>query len=265
MVDRIVPATTDADREAAAQQLGCADAWPVPCEGFSQWVIEDRFPLGRPAWEKAGALLVDDVAPYELAKLRMLNAMHSTLAYLALLADIPTVDQAVAQPALHALLHRMMTDDIAPTLALPASFDRLAYRDQLLARFANPALKHRCSQIAMDGSQKLPPRLLGTIAERLRAQLPVDRLGLAVAAWMRCLQGSSEGGAKLEVNDPMAARLVELARQSDTGLAGRLLGVREIFPQEIAEHKNFAACVQTALAALARDGSLAVARRYAAF
>jgi fructuronate reductase len=264
MVDRIVPATTDADRAAAAQTLGCIDAWPVSSEDFRQWVIEDRFPLGRPAWEQAGALLVDDVTPYELAKLRMLNGVHSTLAYLALLADISTVDQAVAQPGLHALLHKMMTADIAPTLVVPASFDRLAYRDQLLARFANPALKHRCSQISMDGSQKLAPRLLGTAADCLRDGLSVDRLALGVAAWMRFLQGRSDSGKTLEISDPMADRLIALARQDDAGLADRLLAVREIFPQQVAEDVRFAASVRKALATLAQEGALAAAQRYAA-
>jgi fructuronate reductase len=263
MVDRIVPATTDADRQAAAAALGCADAWPVPTESYRQWVIEDNFPAGRPAWEQAGALLVNDVTPYEVAKLRMLNGCHSTLAYLALLADIETVDAAIGNADLRALLHRMMTDDIAPTLTVPATFDRLSYRDQLLTRLGNPALKHRCIQIAMDGSQKLAPRLLGTVSDRLRDGHAVDRLALAVAAWMRFLQGRSEGGTPYELNDPMADRLRALAGQGDEGLVERLLGVREIFPPALAADLRFVASVRSALGALAQHGVLATARRYA--
>jgi fructuronate reductase len=263
MVDRIVPATTDTDRRDAADALGCQDAWPVPSESFRTWVIEDRFPAGRPAWEQAGALMVQDVAPYETAKLRMLNGTHSTLAYLSLLAGIETVDQAIAQPDLRALLHRMMSEDIAPTLTVPDSFDRLAYRDQLLARLANPALKHRCIQIAMDGSQKLPPRLLGTVADRLREGHAVDRLALAVAAWMRFLSGQSENGAALELSDPMAARLKAVAAQGQDGLVERLLDVREIFPAALAQDERFAASVKSAHGMLARMGALAAARRYA--
>ncbi|ARP89953.1 mannitol dehydrogenase [Bordetella genomosp. 9] len=263
MVDRIVPATTDADRDAAARALGCVDAWPVPSESYRQWVIEDRFPAGRPAWEQAGALMVDDVTPYEAAKLRMLNGSHSTLVYLSLLADIETVDQAVANPDLRGLLHRLMTDDIAPTLTVPASFDRLSYRDQLLQRLANPALKHRCIQIAMDGSQKLPPRLLGTAADRLRAGYGVDRLALGVAGWMRFLLGRSESGAALELSDPMAARLSALAAQGADGLVERVLAVREIFPAALAEDPRFSASLKNAYDALGRDGALATARRYA--
>lgn len=264
MVDRIVPATSDADRASAAQALGCVDAWPVPSESFRQWVIEDRFPLGRPAWEQAGAFLVSDVTPYEIAKLRMLNGVHSTLAYLSLLADIETVDQAVANRDMHALLHKMMTADIAPTLTVPDTFDRMAYRDQLLKRLANPALKHRCSQISMDGSQKLAPRLLGTIADRLRDRQAIDRLALGVAAWMRFLQGKSDSGLALDISDPMAERLVALARTGPGDMQDRLLAVREIFPKELAEDSRFTASVRNALAALGQDGALATVRRYAA-
>ncbi|HTK01022.1 MAG TPA: mannitol dehydrogenase family protein [Bordetella sp.] len=264
MVDRIVPATTDADRQSVATALGCIDAWPVPTESFRQWVIQDNFPTGRPAWEKAGALMVDDVTPYEMAKLRMLNGVHSTLAYLALLADIETVDQAVGQGDLRALLHRMMTDDIAPTLTVPDSFDRLGYRDELLARLANPALKHRCIQIAMDGSQKLPPRLLGTVSDRLREGHAVDRPALGIAAWMRFLSGRSASGAVLELNDPMAARLRALAAPGSNGVVERLLAVREIFSAGLAADIRFAGAVQRAYDALEHEGPLAAARRYAA-
>jgi fructuronate reductase len=262
MVDRIVPATTDVDRRAAAEALKCTDAWPVPSESYRQWVIEDRFPSGRPAWEQAGALMVEDVTPYEVAKLRMLNGCHSTLAYLALLAGIETVDQAIGNNDLRELLHRMMTDDIAPTLTVPDTFDRLSYRDQLLARLANPALKHRCIQIAMDGSQKLPPRLLSTIADRLRDGYAVDRPALAVAAWMRFLQGRSEQGISFELDDPMADRLRALVGQGQQGLVERLLAVREIFPAALAEDARFVTSVNTAYAALIEHGALATARRY---
>jgi fructuronate reductase len=146
---------------------------------------------------------------------------------------------------------------------VPDSFDRLAYRDQLLARLANPALKHRCIQIAMDGSQKLPPRLLGTVADRLREGHAVDRLALAVAAWMRFLSGQSENGAALELSDPMAARLKAVAAQGQDGLVERLLDVREIFPAALAQDERFAASVKSAHGMLARMGALAAARRYA--
>jgi fructuronate reductase len=184
MVDRIVPATTDADRETVRTATGLEDAWPIMTEPFTQWVIEDTFASGRPAFELAGAQITNDVEPFELMKLRMLNGSHSTMAYLGYLAGYQYVNEAIADPAIRTLIHGLMTEEAMPTLPMDkAELGR--YRDQLLDRFANPALKHRTWQIAMDGSQKLPQRLLGTISDRLAANQPITRLALGVAAWMR--------------------------------------------------------------------------------
>ncbi|MEX3857795.1 mannitol dehydrogenase family protein [Paraburkholderia sp. BR10923] len=258
MVDRIVPATTDAERITAAKQLGYRDAGPVPCEPFRQWVIEDRFAQGRPAWDAVGAQLVDDVMPFELAKLRMLNGTHSTLAYLSMLAGFDTIDAAIAEPALRHLIHAMMTDEIAPTLRVPASFDLAGYRDALLARYANPALKHRCAQIAMDGSQKLPPRLLATIAARIDAGQPYRRLALAVAAWMTFLRGHADDGTRYAINDPLAERLTTLAASAQgdpQALMNALLGVREVFDAKLANHAAFRTTLDDALRLLQQKGA----------
>jgi fructuronate reductase len=263
MVDRIVPATTDAERSSAAAALAHRDAAPVPCEPFRQWVVEDRFPAGRPAWEQVGAQLVDDVTPFEFAKLRMLNATHSTMAYLSMLAGFETIDVAIADPSMHTLIDTMMRDEIAPTLQVPASLDLDAYRAALLARYANPALKHRCAQIAMDGSQKIPPRLLGTIAARLDANQPFTRLALAIAAWMRFLRGVADNGQRFEISDPMAARLTSLAASagaSHDALMQALLGVREIFPAELAGNARFQDALRDALVELERGAKHAIAR-----
>jgi fructuronate reductase len=239
MVDRIVPATTDSDRDAVRNILGMEDAAPVPCEPFRQWVIEDHFPTGRPDWEQAGAQLVDDVMPFELAKLRMLNGTHSTLAYLSMLAGFETIDEAIAHPQLKALIHAMMTHEIAPTLDLPASFDLLAYRDALLARYANPALKHRTAQIAMDGSQKIPPRLLATIEARLNAGQSIERLALAVAAWFVFLRGHADDGTHYAISDPLAARLTASVPDNPEQLVDTMLAIREVFPPELARREDF--------------------------
>jgi fructuronate reductase len=256
MVDRIVPATTQAERDAIAA-LGYTDAWPVVAEPFSQWVVEDRFANGRPAWEQAGALMVADVHAYELMKLRCLNGAHSSLAYLGAVAGIPTVSEAMAEPLLAAFLQRLWTQDVIPTLPPVPGIDLPGYTAQLEDRFRNPAIRHRLLQIAMDGSQKLPQRLLRPAAERL-AQGEVPRaIALAVAAWMRFLLGDDETGGTHAIDDPIGAKLAEVARgagRDADALAGALFALPEVFDPSLAVHAGFRAAVRDALATLLRDG-----------
>jgi len=207
MVDRIVPRTTDDDRERISAQLGVIDAWPVVGEPFFDWVIEDRFAAGRPEWQHGGARFVADAKPFETLKLRMVNGSHSALAYLGAMAGWRTVDVAIAQPALRRYVDALLRDEVAPTLPALPGLDLDEYRMRLLQRFANPALQHKTAQIAMDGSQKLPQRLLGTVRDRLRAGLPIERLALAVAAWIHYQRGVDETGARYEIQDPLAAEL----------------------------------------------------------
>lgn len=215
MVDRIVPQTTGADREAVAACLGWRDAWPVVGEPFLEWVIEDRFAAGRPAWDAGGARFVCSAEPFERLKLRFVNAPQSTLAYLGASAGIATNNEAIARPVLRDLVDRMMRDEIAPTLADVPGVDLEAFRRRLLARVANPALPHRTQQVAMDGSQKIPQRWLGTVAERLRAGQPFDRLALALAGWMRYLQGVDEQGTAYPIRDPLAEALAAQLAQGE--------------------------------------------------
>jgi len=259
MVDRIVPATTDADRAAVAAALGVEDAWPVVTEPFTQWVVEDHFPAGRPRLEEVGVEMVADVAPFELMKLRMLNGAHSTLAYLGYLSGHETVAEAISEPGLGALIGEMMTEEIAPTLDVPG-VDLGAYRDALLERFANPALRHRTWQIAMDGSQKLPQRLLGTIRDRIAAGAPSTRLALGVAGWMRYVAGIDERGQPIDVRDPLAARLAGIYGETKgdaAALAEGYLGVREVFGDDLARNADFAATVTAHLTSLFEIGAMA--------
>ena len=223
MVDRIVPRTTDADRATVSEHLGLTDAWPVIGEPFLDWVVEDRFANGRPAWDKGGARFVPDAEPFEKLKLRMVNGSHSALAYLGAMAGWRTVDRAVAVPSLHRYLDTLMRDEIAPTLAALPGLDLNDYRTRLLQRFANPALQHQTHQIAMDGSQKLPQRLLGTVRDRIADGRPYDRLALAIAAWIHYLRSSDESGAPYAIADPLAAALTErlapLAQSVHDGVA----------------------------------------------
>ncbi len=214
MVDRIVPKTTDADRETVSAALGCVDAWPVLGEPFFDWAIEDEFAADRPDWTLGGARFVPDAEPFEKLKLRMVNGTHSSLAYLGAMAGWQTVDKAIGQPALRMHIEALMRDEIEPTLPALPGLDVAAYRHNLLARYANPALAHRTHQIAMDGSQKLPQRLLGTLRDRLTRQLPVTRMALGLAAWMHYLRGVDELGQSYGIDDPHAAALTALYQQS---------------------------------------------------
>lgn len=252
MVDRIVPATTDEDRARVAAVLGVQDAWPVVAEPFSQWVIEDRFPAGRPAWEMAGAQFVADVAPFEAMKLRLLNGAHSALAYLGQLAGYETVADAMGDPDLAAFAAGLMAD-AAATLSMPPGTDVPGYARSLLERFRNPALRHRTGQIAMDGSQKLPQRLLAVVRERLARGLPIERHALAVAAWMRYVAGSDERGRPVEVRDPLAAKVSAVARAAGPvpeRLAPALLDVAAVFGADLPADPRVRAAVTEALARL---------------
>ncbi|MFC8503825.1 mannitol dehydrogenase family protein [Pedococcus sp. NPDC057267] len=242
MVDRIVPATTDEDRAEAARLLGARDEGLVVAEPFRQWVVEDRFAAGRPAWERAGAELVDDVAPYEQLKLRMLNGTHSMLAYLGALRGHGTIARAVADDDLAAAARELMAQDVLPTLHLPAGVDAAAYGRTVLERFANPALRHTTVQVAMDGSQKLPVRLLGTVRDRLAAGAVPQWATLAVAGWMAFVaRGADVHGRPLPLDDPMAARLRSaVGTGSDpVTVAEGLIGVHEVFGDDLRDSRDF--------------------------
>lgn len=257
MVDRIVPATTAADRDAVATRLGMADASPVLAEPFRQWVIEEDFAAGRPCWERVGAAFVTDVSPYEDMKLRLLNGSHSAMAYLGFLAGYEFIWQVIADPAFRRYVERLM-DEAATTLALPAGVDVSRYRQDLIERFANPALGHRCYQIAMDGSQKLPQRLLGTIRARRRRGAPVEALSLAVAAWMRYVRGVDEKSAAFQVQDPLAARLHAAANAADASArVDGLLAIREVFGADLAADRDFRGRLVAWLSRLDQNGASA--------
>jgi fructuronate reductase len=209
MVDRIAPAATDADRAAVAKAIGLEDAAAVVTEPFSQWVIEDRFAGTRPAWEKVGAELVQDVTPYETAKLRMLNGAHSALAYLGLQRGHAFVHEAVADPEIRALVDRLMRQEAAASLSPAPGQDLAGYCDALLARFANPALQHRLAQIAIDGSQKIPQRWLETLVWHQARGTRCPSIEAAIAAWIAFLRSQHP------VDDPLADKLREAAAGPD--------------------------------------------------
>jgi fructuronate reductase len=209
MVDRIVPATTDADRTRIGQQLGVEDAWPVMTEPFRQWVVEDRFPAGRPAWERFGVTMVEDVGPFEDMKLRLLNGAHSGIAYLGLLSGHATVDRAFADPSIRQFVDWLWAEAI-PTLPQDAGLDPIPYTAELADRFSNTALAHRTAQIANDGSQKLPQRIVASALARLEAGLLPEHLSLVVAAWIAACAARGSSLPEGHFTDPLDAALGEL-------------------------------------------------------
>ena len=257
MVDRIVPAVRPADIEEVARLAGVDDAVPVVAEPYRCWVIENRFVAERPAWEDAGAQIVDDVAPFETMKLRLLNASHSTLAYLGYLAGHDTIWQASNDPQLAALIRRMMDTEIVPTLVAPPGIDLHAYCAELVARFRNPTLPHRTQQIAMDGSQKIPPRLLSTARARIARGASFDHVALAVAGWIRYASGVDEHGAPIRVDDPMAAEFAAIATQASgdpARLARGFLDLAAVFGADLSGNAAFRETVTRDVATLVRDG-----------
>ncbi|HQR10094.1 MAG TPA: mannitol dehydrogenase family protein [Casimicrobiaceae bacterium] len=267
MVDRIVPATTAADLADAQRLLGVSDAAPVAAEPFGQWIIEDRFAGARPPWDAAGAQFVADVAPFEWMKLRLLNGSHSTLAYLGFMLGHEFVWQASQDRDLAQLVERQMATEIVPTLTPPPGIDLRRYCGQLLERFRNSALPHRTQQIAMDGSQKLPQRLLGTIRDRMRAGASWRHLALAVAAWIRYAGGVDERGAKIDVKDPLAPAFADIVRDAQgdpLAIADGFLDLKSVFGSDLAAHHAFRESVRANVIALFRDGTRATLSRHLA-
>jgi fructuronate reductase len=253
MVDAITPATDDALRAEAAARLGLEDAWPIQRERFCQWVIGEGLPdADRAVFEAAGVTLTGDVGAFERAKLRLLNGAHSTLAYIGLLKGHSTVAEALADPELAALVETLMRVDVAPTLG-PIDMDVPGYIDAVLARFRNPAIEHRLSQIAWDGSQKLPIRLLATLETALAEGRDIRRLATGVAAWMAFVVRQAQHG--VPIVDPLAQPLAELGRRATGEAAGDValfLGLGEVFPHGLARRDEFRAALASAYQELSR-------------
>jgi len=234
MVDRIVPAMTDAAFDALAERLGSRDPVAVEAEPFFQWVIEDNFVNGRPAWENAGAELVSDVLPFEEMKLRMLNGSHSFHAYLGFLAGYEHISDCMADASYRAAARALMLQDQAPTLRTQG-VDLEAYADSLIARYENRAIKHRTYQIATDGTQKLPQRLLDSARWHLRNGTSCDFVLLGVAGWMRYVSGVDEQGQAIEIRDPLKDQLANIVANSEDGAARvkALLGLNAVFGDDL--------------------------------
>ncbi len=268
MVDRIVPASTPQTYARAAAALGCEDLAAVDAEPFSQWVIEEDesdptrlFPGGRPAWEDGGATFSPDVPAYERLKLRMLNGVHSTLAYLGCLAGAGTIREALELPGMAAFVDKLMSDDIAPTVAPPVGVSLPAYGSSVLERFANPAIEHRTIQVAMDGSQKLPQRIFASVADRRAVGAEPRYLAVSLAAWIRFIGGVSDDGRPLPLDDPLATALRDaVAGAGDDAIAEvrAVFGVAAVASDGLAADATLVELVADRLTALRRDGAAAL-------
>lgn len=248
MVDRIVPATTNEEVALVKNKTGIDDASPVVTEPFCQWVIEDDFCAGKPAFEKAGAVLTKSVDSFEKMKLRLLNGSHSALAYIGLLRGHHTIAEAIQDPEIYSFVHSMMEQEISSTLTIPKGVDLHAYRTALLTRFANTELKHSLIQIASDGSQKLPQRILDPIRDRLKAKQPIILLAQVITAWLRFISSHDGKEYLFSLNDPLANELrecIEQSKPSKYGLPLELLYRRDIFGDDLSVNQEFHSAVDS--------------------
>ena len=262
MVDRIVPATTEADREVIGALTGLHDAWPVLAEPAFDWIIEDRFAGERPPFEASGVRFVGDVEPYEHMKLRLLNGAHTAIAAIGRLAGFETVPETVRHPAVQAFLARFWAE-VEPTLSIDPAIAR-AYREALLPRFSNPALPHRTAQIATDASLKVPQRLVAPLRERLARGESVEALTCALAAWVRSCGGASDAGTPYPVSDPALMAWAGRPKQplAPAEEASAFLGFEAVFGPGLIENDSFAAALRRSVSDMAETGVLATLERY---
>jgi fructuronate reductase len=255
MVDSITPATDDALRALVSERTGYDDEIPVRREAYTEWVIEDVLPGDAPDLASVGAVITADVAAWEKAKLRILNGSHSTLAYVGSLLGHESVADAMEDEDLSRFVARLVAEDIIPSLE-PSTLDLQDYARRTLDRFRNSAIHHKLSQIAWDGSQKLPYRLLDTVSEALHSGRPVERLAVSIAAWIAFLQRKAAAGE--EIVDPLAAELRAAAESEDP--VGAILAMPQVFPEELSTGSSFGSAVLSAHRTIAIDGARALLR-----
>lgn len=266
MVDRIVPATTDAYRATAYELLGVDDRSPVPAEPFTMWVMEDRFAAGRPAWERAGAVFSDEVEAYELIKLRLLNGTHSLIAYLGALDGRATIPESRSEDFVEYAARAVLDDEYLPSITLPRGFDVEAYVESLFQRWSNGALGHRTQQVGTDGSVKLPQRVPLPALRLLDQGVMPEHLALTIAAWLCCVVPMSRfdpGPHARAMVDPARDRLAALA--ADAGDRKELVrrACAQVFPTELAQSNEFVQRIAEYVAVITTDGVRAAARQAA--
>jgi mannitol 2-dehydrogenase len=255
MVDRITPVTTGADRAELRERFGIEDRWPVVCEPYTQWVLEDAFSLGRPPYEDAGVQVVDDVEPYELMKLRLLNGGHQALGYFAYLAGYRLVHDAAQDPLLRAFLLAYMDEEATPTLEPVPEVDLDAYKHTLIDRFSNPEIRDTVVRLCAESSDRIPKWLLPVIRRQLATGGEISRSAAVVASWARYAEGVDERGEPIDVVDRLSDTLVANARrQRDDPDA--FIANRELFG-DLVDNARFVAAYRFALRSLHERGARA--------
>ena len=241
MVDRITPATTPADLQMVADQFSIDDAWPVVAEPFCQWVVEDRFCSGRPQWESVGVQMTDDVHPYEMMKIRLLNASHLLIGYLGSLLGYTHVHEAMADSLISQAVEGLI-DEVIPTLPPLPGIDIAEYRRTLIERFSNPKVRDQLSRLCLNSSDKLPKYLFGSLRDKLQQNGSIDFMSFTVAAWFRYLQGEDDRGNPLPIEDLMAETLIKWG-QSEDKHPDQLLSMKALFG-DLSESQRFAQSVR---------------------
>jgi mannitol 2-dehydrogenase len=260
MVDRITPATTDEHRALVRDKFGIDDGWPVMCEPFRQWVIEDHFPLGRPAWQEVGAQMTSDVLPYEKMKLRLLNASHQAMCYIGMLLGYEFAHEAMADPQICKLVEQMMEVDVTSLLPAVPGVDLNEYKKTLVERFANPAIRDQLSRLGTEGSARIPKFVLPTISEQIERGGSIRYLSFVVASWFRYLTGKDDEGRDLPIIDPMSKKLTEIAQAGGKD-PEQLLSIHEVFSKSLAGSPRFVAELREALASFYENGARATLTR----
>ncbi|MEL7329897.1 MAG: mannitol dehydrogenase family protein [Cyanobacteria bacterium J06559_1] len=227
MVDRITPATTPADIQLVSDQFSIDDAWPVVAEPFIQWVVEDKFCAGRPDWESVGVQMTDDVHPYEMMKLRLLNASHSLLGLVGSLLGYTYTSEAMSDPLVRRVIAQLM-DEVTPTLPSLPEVSISDYKKTLMERFSNPKVRDQLSRLCLNSSDKLPKFVLSSLRDKLEQGGAIECLSFTIAVWFRYLEGTDDQGQSIPINDPMAAVLSEKATAGQADPTP-LLGVTEVF------------------------------------
>ena len=255
MVDRITPVTTDADRAEVRDRFGIEDRWPVVCEPYTQWVLEDTFTAGRPPYDQVGVQVVDQVEPYELMKLRLLNASHQAIGYFGYLCGYRLVHEAAQDPLFQAFLLGYMDFEATPTLAPVPGVDLESYKHTLIERFSNPQVRDTIARLCAESSDRIPKWLLPVIRAQLAAGGEIRRSAAVVASWARYAEGVDEPGHPIEVVDRLRDSLMQLARRQRED-PDAFIANRDVFG-DLVDKKPFVTAYRSALASLHERGARA--------